>query len=185
MLQKQIQEAAQKALSEPKYRHVVGVVDAACKLALHYDENPTRAEIAGWLHDLAREWSSDRLLQTAESIEIPSGFGSIPILLHGPVAAHIGRTTFDIGDEDLLRAVCYHTTGRMEMSRLEKIIFLADAIEEGRQYPGVDEIRAAAKTSLDCAMKLALDSTIRYLLDQGYPIFPLTVLARNAFLDNK
>jgi predicted HD superfamily hydrolase involved in NAD metabolism len=82
----------------------------------------------------------------------------------------------------VLDAVRYHTSGREGMSLLEKIICLADYIEPGRQFPGVDEIRELAGHSLELALVAGFDSTIRYLMEQRKPIYPLTVLARNSLL---
>lgn len=178
----QLQRAARKALSDRRFRHVQGVVETAVTLARHYHLPEEKAELAGWLHDLAREWPTERLAQEAEQIEVPSGFATIPMLLHGPVAAHMGRVEYGILDEDILNAVIYHTSGRMAMSELEKILFIADAVEPGRSYPGVDSIRQLAFSDLDSAVLRCLESSILYLLERGEPIFPLTVMARNEYL---
>jgi predicted HD superfamily hydrolase involved in NAD metabolism len=178
----QLQAAAEKALTKPRITHVYGVVDTVTELAIQYGVPPHRAIIAAWLHDLAREWSTDRLLQTAETVDIPTGFATIPALLHGPIAAYLGRTSFGIDDEDILTAVCYHTTGRIDMSLLEKILFVADSIEPNRNYQGIDDLRGLAKENLDLAVLRCMESSITHLLHVGQPIFPLTVMARNILL---
>jgi len=179
----QIRSAAMEALSPPRFRHSEGVVATAVQLCQRYGESTEKAEIAGWLHDIAREWSASALMQAAETIDVPTGFASIPALLHGPIAAHIGRSKFHIADMDVLNAVAYHTTGREEMSNFEKILFLADATEPGRLYPGVETLRALAFRSLDLALVESLDGMIHFLVDNRQMIFPLTVMARNAVLN--
>lgn len=169
-------------LSKPRFKHVQGVVTTAVRLAVQHGESEERARTAAWLHDIAREWPRDKLFEAAESIEVPAGFASIPALLHGPIAAHIGRTVYGIEDVAILDAITYHTTGRPEMTVLDMVLFVADAIEPGRQFLGVEEICAAADRSLAEATRVSIDHTIRYLINAGKPLFPLTVLARNSLL---
>lgn len=180
----QLRDAIEKALTGSRLTHVYGVVETAKELATLHNVDPMRAEVAAWLHDIAREWSSDRLVQSAETVDIPAGFASIPVLLHGPIAAHLGRVSFGIDDEEILSAVCFHTTGRIDMSLLEKILFVADAIEPGREFVGVEELRRLAKIDLNLAVLRCMESSMTYLLQREQPIFPLTVMARNALLAN-
>lgn len=181
-LEQEICRDVKSVLSKSRFQHVIGVVEMAADLANCHGVDPEKAKMAGWLHDIAREWPLQRLLLEAEHVQIPSGFASIPLLLHGPIAAHIGKTTYGIVDEDVLNAVRFHTTGRLGMSVLEKILFIADATEPGRTYPGVDELRKLARQQLDAAMICCLDSTMTYLLKIRQPIFPLTVMVRNEYL---
>lgn len=171
-----------QALSPQRFQHVEGVVSTAVVLANAAHVPVEQAMQAAWLHDLAREWPRDRLLQVAETINIPSGFAAMPTLLHGPIAAHLGRATYGLTDEAILDAVRFHTTGRPQMTALDLVLFVADAIEPNRQYPGVDEIREAAQQSLAGAAQLSIDHTIRFLLEAGKPLFPLTILTRNWLL---
>jgi predicted HD superfamily hydrolase involved in NAD metabolism len=104
-------------------------------------------------------------------------------LWHAPVGAEVARERFGITDEEILNAIRYHTSGRPGMSKLEKIIFLADYIEPGRRFPGVDEVRETARRDLERAVLMAMDNTIRFLLERGQKVYPLTLLARNHMLD--
>lgn len=167
-------------LSDARFTHVQGVVDTASELASRFGADVEQARVAAWLHDIAREWPIERLQQAAENVEIPSGFALIPSLLHGPIAATLAVEWYGVS-EDVANAIRYHTTGRVGMSKLEKIICLADAIEPGRLYSGVNELRRAAHTNLNLALARSFDETLRYLLDQQLPIFALTVMARNEF----
>ncbi len=180
----QIRAHAEKTLSEARFLHVCGVVSTAKNLAQIYGESEYRAELAAWLHDIAREWDMTALRKVAQSVAVPEEFWSIPELLHGPVAAFLGRETYQIHDEDVLQAVYYHTSGRPNMSLLEKILFVADAIEPGRTYSGVDEIRLLAQNQLNNAVLASLDSTITYLVRMKQPIGTLTIMARNSLLSS-
>ena len=100
-------------------------------------------------------------------------------LAHGPIAAKIMKRDYGITDPDLLNAVRYHTTGRAGMSLLEKVLYLADAIEPGRNYPGVEEIRKRAETSLDDACLLSMERSIRYIEDRGLFLHEDTIKARD------
>jgi predicted HD superfamily hydrolase involved in NAD metabolism len=100
-------------------------------------------------------------------------------LLHGHIAAAIAPQEFGIEEQDVLNACRYHTSGRTNMSLLEKVVCLADAIEPGREYPAVEQIREMAKEDLNMALALSFDNTIEYLIKRRHPIFPLTVMARN------
>lgn len=182
-LEQTLERDAEIALSKDRFSHVQGVVETAEQLASLHGVDRVSARLAAWLHDLAREWPEAKLEMEAEKIDVPKGFGAIPTLLHGPVAAHLGRTVYDIGDADILHAVTYHTTGSLGMGMLDKVLFLADTIEPGRRFPEVTAIRELSQVSLDDAMLLALDSSLKYLLAVKKPIFPLTVMVRNEYLE--
>ncbi|MBX5436359.1 MAG: nicotinate (nicotinamide) nucleotide adenylyltransferase [Alicyclobacillaceae bacterium] len=174
-----VRDRVRAQMSAERFRHTEGVVEAASELARRFGADVGKARLAAWVHDAAREWPLKELLEWAGRAAVPEGFDAVPVLLHGPVAAAVLQEWFGVTDPDVLDAVRYHTTGRPGMSLLERILFVADASEPGRSYPGVDDIRAAAGRDLDEALALALDASLRYLLERRLPIFPLTVLARN------
>lgn len=177
--EQRIKERVQQELSPRRFGHTVGVVQTAEKLARQHGISPERARIAAWIHDVAREWSVERLVQVAEQVEVPAGFGGIPKLLHGPIAAALLRDWFEIQDEEIANAIRYHTTGRIEMTMMDKIIYLADAIEPGRCYEGVEQIRQDAMSDITLALAESVDNTLKYLINHRKPIFPLTVMVRN------
>lgn len=180
-----LQSDLREALTPYRYRHVEGVVETAIELARQAGVDTYKAKTAAWLHDLAREWPNERLLQASEGIIVPQGFASVPALLHGPIAAHLGQTNYGIADEEILDAVRYHTTGRPGMTELDLVLFVADAIEPSREYPGVEQIREAADTNrLTVAARLSMENTIRFLMDTGKPLFAMTVMARNELLNS-
>ena len=92
---------------------------------------------------------------------------------------------YGITDRDIINAVSYHTTGRAGMSLLEKIIYIADASEPGRNYPGVERLRSEMKTDIDSAVLAALESTIKLVSDEGKFLDDDTVKARDYLLERK
>lgn len=171
-------------LSPARLRHVEGVVETAVRLARRYGEDPERLELAAWLHDLARERDPAQLLEQAERYgwQPSDAERADPVLLHGPVAAAEARATGLTSDGEVLEAVCWHTTARPGLGRFGCLLFLADKIEPGRRYPGVDELRRLAEADWERAMLIALENSIRYCLDNGYWLPDVTVAARNEWL---
>ena len=92
------------------------------------------------------------------------------------------KLEFSITDSEILEAIRVHTTGKVGMSKLDKVIFLADYIEPNRDFPGVDELRNVAKEDLNKAVLLGFDNTINHLIEQHLSIYPLTILGRNDVL---
>lgn len=157
---------------------------AAVDLADRYGADREKARIAGLVHDCARDLPRNILLKRVlefgivldEIEEQETG------LLHGPVGAHLASCIFGITDKDVFTSVYYHTTGRARMSLLEKIVYLADYVEPGRHFPGVEELRVWAQRDLNVAILRATDSTLKYVIERGGLIHPRTVEARNWLL---
>ena len=105
-------------------------------------------------------------------------------LWHAIVAPILGKKVFKIEDDEILNAMRWHTTGKENMSNLDKIIYLADLIEPSRNFNGLDELRKVAREDLDLAMIKALTHTIKFLLDRGVAIDGNTIKARNYLLYN-
>jgi predicted HD superfamily hydrolase involved in NAD metabolism len=180
-----ITQYIKSGLSSKRYIHSVNVSATAAKLAKHYGCNVEKAEIAGLIHDCARELSQEVLLGylEQEDIEADSVTKNVKELLHGPAAIYICRRVFGIEDGEILDAVRYHTTGRENMSLLEKIIYLSDFMEPSRCFEGVEELRDMAFTDLDKALLMAFDSSIRYIISKNALIHVDTVLSRNYLLE--
>lgn len=177
-----IRKELQGSLSKKRFRHTAGVAGAARMLAECYGEDPDRAELAGWVHDCAKEWKLPDMQRWADKKQfvLDPYVRESRALLHGPAGSAYAELHFGILDPEILRAVYFHTTGNEAMSLLEKIVFLADYIEPSRDFPGVDDLRKAAKKGLDRAVLLAYDSTIGHLAADHAFIYGLTVAARNA-----
>lgn len=194
-----LENKLKKKVDEKRYNHTKGVeMTAAClAMKLGYDnglagddssEFIEKARVAGLLHDYAKNMNDDELLEickknkiSVSEIEIES-----PYLLHGKVAAHYCKNKFDITDMDILNAISYHTTGRPNMSLLEKIIFVADYIEPGRnKQDNLDIIRHLAFTNIDRCIYVITDDTINYLIKKGKSVknTDLTKLTRDYYLE--
>ena len=157
----------------------------ARKLAALYGEDADKAEVAGLLHDAAKQLSLEdmqALARKAFGDSLDDTIMSIGSLLHGYAAVTIAKETYGLDDADLLAALAHHTTGAVDMSSLEKIIFLADYIEPNRDFDGVERLRKLAGKDLDTACLAGYDSTIFHLLEQDKTIYVGTVINRNSLI---
>lgn len=174
-------------LSKQRFKHSVQVAIAARELAQHYGLDEEKVYLTGLLHDYAKGLSGQDLLSKAvenDLIEDPVE-ELVPDLLHAPVGALLLQEELGVDDEEILSAVSKHTLGSTSMSALDKIIFLADMIEPGRDYPGLERLRCLAYRNLDEAMLSGLDSTIKFCLHQERILHPRTVLVRNYYLKER
>lgn len=171
-------------VSEHRYNHTLGVIDAAVYLAKKYEENEDHAYLAALLHDYAKHFTRDQIFEYMESnsLEADEIMINTHQLLHGKIAAHIAKREYGICNQNVLNAIEFHTTGRRQMSRLEKIIYLADFIELGRDYTGVEELRTLAEEDLNRAVLLALNNTIKYVIHIEKVLHTNTIEARNTLL---
>ena len=186
-IQRAIRAAQLKAaatLSPGRYRHVARVVEMARQLARSHGMDPLPVELAAWLHDLARERDGATLLAQARQAgwEPDAAERADPILLHGPVAAWEAAREGLADDPQVLEAVRWHTTAHPGLGPVGCLLFLADKLEPGRTYPGVEDLRRLAFEDLDAAMAAVLDDLIRYCLDRRLWLPAVTVAARNAWL---
>lgn len=183
----EIQKKLKKELKPNRFEHTLNVVASALKLADIYPCDSDKVRYAALLHDCAKNYSDTQLLETAEKyyLKVDEITKREPQLLHGPVGAVVARMEYGIEDKEILGAIKYHTTGRKNMSVLEKIIYLADFIEPGRNYPGVDQLRIMAFEDLDEAMIQAFTNTVRYISSIGGLIHERTVSARNYLILEK
>ncbi len=136
-----------KNLSGPRFIHSVNVGNMAEKLAGIYGVDTFKAKIAGLLHDVCKEMDvkqQNQLITLLEPQVRKSFEGVFYKLLHGPAAAAFLKSEFSICDEDILNAVCFHTTGHANMSMFEKIVFVADHISDERPWNGVGELKKLA-----------------------------------------
>lgn len=177
----EIQNDLKNRLSERRYVHSAGVAASAYMLAEKYGYDPEKAELAGWLHDCAKEMKLREMqdIIDKQNLQVDEYMRSSRALLHGPAGSIMVKTVYGIEDRDIQDAIFFHTTGHPQMGLLDKIIFLADYIEPGRDFPGINIIRKNAKKDLDVAVLSAYDATIRYLLEQKEYIYELTFFGRN------
>lgn len=169
-------------LSHGRFEHSLRVADEAARLAQRWGADPEKAKLAGVLHDVARELPPEEMhrLIDEQRIQVTEQELQVQPLLHAPVGAFLVQHEFGLDDAEVWAAIRYHTTGRPDMSLLEKVVYLADYIEPGRNFPGVDQARRLAEANLDAAMLWAFNQTIDYLAKRGSSAHPFTVEARNA-----
>lgn len=174
-------------LDRKRAQHTLGVEKEAMHLVRRYGGDMEKAQIVALLHDVAKKIKKKEKLNLAQiyNIEIDPVSRQDPDLLHGPLAAEMMRRELGISDPDILNAVRYHTTGRENMSRLEKIIYLADLIEEGRDFPGVEELRELAEEDLDTALLEGMRHVLLYLVENRSPVQLLSIEAYNDLLTKK
>lgn len=175
------------ALPKSRYKHTLGVIQCAQALAGRYGVDGQAAKWAALLHDCAKKVDDDEAIAMciAWGIELDEIMLQATQLIHGPLGAQLAQREYGIEDADILDAIRYHTTGKPLMSSLCKIVFLADIIEPGRNFPGVKELRLLANSNLDKAVCKAMDLAIEFILQRNELLHPLTVLARNDLLDKK
>ena len=164
---------------EHRYRHVVGVARCADLLAQRHGLDPRRARTAGLLHDLARLWPAEALLAQAQRRGLPiDAFARAnPIVLHAPLGAALAREQFGITDDGILRAIAAHTLAAPNMSPLDQVVYLADALEPGRTFAERADFLRIAYEDLRGAMRAVLHSTVVYLKARGLAIAPQTLAA--------
>ncbi len=162
--------------------HAIGVCETAREMAKKYGADETLAARAGILHDVTKALNTKQQLLLAEkwNVNLTDFERANPQLLHAKTGAAAAREIF--GEcEAVQSAIEWHTTGKPNMTKLEKIVYLADMIEPNRTYPGVETIRAAAEKDLDEGVLLALERTIAHLQEEGFAVCEDSVRAR-AFL---
>lgn len=175
-----------KELDEELYRHSLGVAEEARVLARRFGADEDQAYLAGLVHDYAKRYSKKEQIKKAEihGIRLDRFARLENRLLHAPVGAVLVKKVLGITDPDVLRAVYFHTTGRRGMSLLEKVVYLADHIEPGRAYKGVEVIRKIASQNLDQALLLAVDNVIYSVLRRKLILSPRSLALRNELLEN-
>lgn len=172
----------EKNFSEKRKVHTEGVRQTAVKLALKYGADVGKAETAALFHDMFRGVPEDVLNYYVKHLGLDDKYMNNSNLAHGKIAAIIMERDYDVKDTDIINAVSYHTTGRAGMSLLEKIIYIADAVEPNRRYPGVEQLRAVLDEDLDKACLLSLNRTIDYVTGLGNFLDPDTICARDDLL---
>ena len=179
MNQKQAKELVHSRLSDKRYEHTLNVRRMAVKLAKRHDADEDRAALAALLHDAAKEISKDemRAIMKAHPEYAEGGEERPTPVWHGICAAILARTEWGVKDEAVLSAIACHTAGKPGMSKLDKILYLADMSSAERDWPGVNKLRRLERKDLDAAMLMALKQTNDFVLSQGKPLDPMSKAA--------
>lgn len=181
----EIKEYLQENIKEKRLKHVLRVTETAEKLAEAHGVSVEKAILAALLHDCAKGNEEKLLKDYAPILEDWTDLDKDLLeeqLVHAPLAVIVAKDVFHIEDEEILSAVLYHTTGRENMTPLEKVVYLADKLEPAREYGGIDKIRKVSEEDLEKAMLLSFDNTIEYLIGKKEPIAMITVKSRNNLL---
>ena len=176
---KEIKEKLKIALDESRYEHTLGVMYTAGCMAMAHGYEIRKAMLAGLLHDCAKCMSHEERLTLCKEHQISVTESELKnkALLHAKAGAILAKIEYDVIDEDILHAICVHTTGEADMNMLDKIIYIADYIEPGRdKAPNLETVRSMAYTDLDACMAQILSDTLSYLASRGGDIDPTTEL---------
>lgn len=176
-------EKLKAALTDSRFQHVLRVEQTAIKLAKKNQVNPERASIAGLVHDYAKQRPDQDFISAINHYQLP------PILLnygnaiwHGMVGWLFVKNELQINDIEVLNAVKYHTVGHQYMTPLEQIVYMADYIEPGRDFSGVDEARKITFDNLQEGVAYQTKQTLSYLIAHNKPVFPQTINTYNSWV---
>lgn len=181
-----ILEWLKQNLSEERYLHTLGVAETAVELARMFNLSEEKAYLAGLLHDCAKGFSNEKLLQIiTENLSIDECEMINPKTYHAPVGAFVAEKEFCVTDEEILSAIRWHTIGKVEMSDFEKVIFIADKIEnKTRPSSMINRIRPklSLENGLDEALLESYKITINSLTDRNLKICISTIEIYNELL---
>lgn len=173
----ELREKVRKFQKSTRYEHTIGVMYTAASLAMRYGADMQRAMLAGLLHDCAKGFTVEeqKLLSGNYGVILTKEELECPELIHAKLGAYLAEKDYGITDEEVLDAIRWHTTGRPNMSLLDKIIYIADYIEPNRnKAPNLHDMRRLAFEDLDQCVYAVLESTLQYLHGQGGVIDPMT-----------
>lgn len=172
-----VRQYVEARMPEKRRLHVEGVVREAERLARLHGADSEKAAIAAFCHDMARGMPAEEMRHLVAVWDLPAEIAEHPETGHGPLAAAMLFHDLGIRDAELLDAVANHTTGRAGMSRLEQVVYLADAIEPTRAYPGVERLRELAATDLSAACLSAMEGTVAHVRALDLPLDKRTLEA--------
>ena len=162
-----------KRMPMQRYEHVIRVMETAKALAEKHHLQVDKAVQAALFHDIAKFMDKETLSLVMKRENVDYRLLSFHHeLWHGPVGAIIACAEYGVTDEDTLNAIRFHTTGRAGMSLLEKLIYVADMIEPGRTFSGVEHLRALAEVDIHKAMGACIHQSVQFLVTKRVPVFP-------------
>ncbi len=175
-----LQKKLSKIMTEKRFYHSLGVQGMSLSLAIRYGYDMDKANLAGLLHDCAKDMKDEVLIAKCKKYNLPVSDveNRNGHLLHGKLGAYYAKHKYGVTDSEILSAINWHTTGKPDMTLLEKIIFVGDYIEPNRSYERIPElnlIRQLAFLDLDKAVLEILKNNLFYLEKDGQEIDKLTV----------
>jgi len=185
---KEIENDVKSVLSEYRFTHSLGVAKKAIELAKIYGVQEEIAKKVGIAHDIAKEMTDEEMIEYAKAnnIKIDEIETVKPSLLHGKIGADIAAKKFGF-TQDMVNAIKWHTTGRKNMSMLEKIIYVADKTEENRKGTrfNLEKSRELSTQNIDETLIFLMNEFITYNIKNEWLIHPETINARNYILLNE
>ncbi|NQU17897.1 MAG: HD domain-containing protein [Candidatus Saganbacteria bacterium] len=174
----------QTILPSDRFAHSLRVVKIAKALALNYNIEGDKVALAALLHDCSRFLSPAEMLKKANSLGfiIDEVERDEPRLLHAELSAYFAQNDYGIEDPEILSAIRSHTVGNTKMSMTDKIVYLADHIEDERDYVGLEKVKSLAFKNIDLAVIESLNSMIQFIKSLGKPVFHKTIASRDNLL---
>lgn len=178
----QVEKKLEAMLPPERFLHSKRVAETARLLARHYRANEEKVALAALLHDCSRFLTAPQMLEKALELkfEIDPVQRVQPKLLHADLSAHYAKEVFGITDPETLSAIRSHTVGNKNMSLTDKVVYLSDHIEEGRDYPEFQKIKTLAFTNLTQAVIESLNATIKFVESRGLPVCQKTIENRDS-----
>lgn len=162
----EIRENLELKLNPARYEHSLSVSFICIALAMKYQYDLEKAEMAGLLHDCAKQYDNQTIIEICNKhgIELTKGELKAPAIIHAKLGAYLAQHEYQINDPEILSAIACHTTGKPEMKLLDKILYIADFIEPRRkQLPNLQELRSLAFQDLDETLFQIMEMTLNYL----------------------
>ena len=174
-MEEEIKKDLKEHLKEKRYQHSLNVMEEASNLAKHYHIDEEKCRLCGLIHDIAKEFTNEENEKFIKDHNLDKSLleSDNKKLVHGYIAAIIAKEKYGFTN-DMVKAIKYHTTGYPNMDLLGKIVYLADKIEKGRNYPGIIEERTLAYQNIDKAIILCLNNQINKLKKENKKINPLS-----------
>lgn len=170
-------------VKESRFEHCLSVEKKAKELAVKFDGNVHKAGLAGLLHDYAKNQSDEEFLRLIDKYQLNpdlKNWGNN--IWHGMVGIYKLQEDLNLQDLEILRAIEIHTVGSSTMTTLDKIVYVADYIEDSRDFPGVEKAREIANQSLNAAVAYETAHTVEFLAGKNLPIYPQTIETYNSFV---
>ncbi len=178
-----IKKDLKESLSDYRYKHSLRVGEVSKELAHIYHVDEEKAYLAGIIHDIAKEFTKEQNEEIIKRNGCSLDKNSTPRINHAIIGAVYAKEKYHL-DEDIIHAIFSHTIGDIPMSTLDKIVFIADKIEPGKNYPKIEEERQLAKENLDKAIILCMENNHQKLMKENKKISPKSIEVLNNLKNN-
>ncbi|CAI2668300.1 hypothetical protein AKUA1404_06650 [Apilactobacillus kunkeei] len=184
LFREELIEKLNNALTQSRFEHVLRVEQMAIELAKKNDVDIEKASVAGLCHDYAKQRPDDDFIQLIKKYRLDDlllQYGNA--IWHGEVGYLMVQNELGVSDIDILNSIKHHTTGAKYMSKLEQIVYMADYIEMGRDFPGVEEAREITFNNLADGVAYQTKHTLQYLISANKPVYPKTIDTYNEWVN--